>query len=86
MARCSSLAARNRDAQKVSELQAHLTIIIPKAEECQDNTTTPESRNLAERVSLSPAKERSPQEQTVSSKTVDKRWGRRLGWPIPRAI
>jgi hypothetical protein len=44
---CGSLvAARKRNAQKVSELPAHLTIIIPKAEECQD---TPREPDLAER-------------------------------------
>jgi len=57
MACCSWAAARDRDAQKVSELPAHLTIICKKAEECQDNTWR--EWNVAERVSWSPAKERS---------------------------
>jgi len=42
MACCSLLAARK--GPKVSELPAHLTIIIPKAADCQDNTREPERR------------------------------------------
>ena len=41
---CSLVAAQNRDAQNVSEFQAHLTIFSLKPRNAIDNTREPERR------------------------------------------